>query len=309
MKVLVAEDDPTTAMILASAVRNLGHEPIVAHDGDEAWQRYLDEEPRAVLTDRMMPGIDGLELCRRIRSSDRRGYPYVILITALGSREEVIEGMEAGADDYLVKPPDPFDLRVRLMAAERVTAVHQRLAELAEELELLNTRLDRLARTDALTDVGNRLRLQEDLSSLHSSAVRHGRRYAVAIVDVDHFKTYNDSYGHPAGDEALHTIATTLAAVARFGDTAYRYGGEEFAVLMPETELEGALVAAERLRSSIRGLGIQHEHRPDGPGVLTVSVGVACSQLDAHGGPDAVVHAADQALYRAKAAGRDRVEA
>lgn len=308
MRILVADDDPTTATILSAAVRNLGHDPMVAHDGEEAWRRYLEDDPRVVLTDRSMPGIDGLELCRRIRASDRPGYPYLILITAMGGREQVIEGMEAGADDYLVKPPDPFDLRVRLMAAERVTDVHRRMEELADELRVVNGQLDRLARTDALTGIGNRLRFQEDLAALHASSLRHGRRYGVALVDIDHFKTYNDQYGHPAGDEALRAVATTMAAVVRASDQTYRYGGEELVVLMPETEVTGALAMGERLLDSVRALGLAHEARPSGPGILTISTGIACSEEDAQLGPQSVVDAADRALYRAKAAGRDRVE-
>lgn len=307
MKVLVVEDDPTTAMIMAAAVRNLGHVPVVAHDGEEAWERYLADDPEAVLTDRVLPGIDGLELCRRIRSLGGRGYSYVILVTALGSREQVLEGMDAGADDYLVKPPDPFDLRVRLIAAERTVSVHRRLAELADELELANERLDRLARTDALTGVGNRLRFDEDLAALHASAVRHDRCYAVALIDVDHFKPFNDRYGHPVGDDALRRIAATLSAVGRVGDSTYRYGGEELAVLMPETDVAGATAAAERLRAAVADLALPHAARPDGRSHVTVSLGVACFDASTHPGTAAVVQTADQALYRAKAAGRDRV--
>ncbi|MBW3657277.1 MAG: diguanylate cyclase [Actinobacteria bacterium] len=307
MKVLVVDDDPTTAMILSSAVRNLGHEAVVATDGEEAWERYLEVQPGALLTDRMMPGIDGLELCRRIRATGLRGYTYIILITSLGGREQVLEGMEAGADDYLVKPPDPFDLRVRLIAAERVTAVHRRMEELTAELRVANDQLDRLARTDALTEVGNRLRFREDLAALHASSLRHDRRFAVALADIDSFKTYNDRYGHPAGDEALHAVAATMAAVSRYGDAIYRYGGEEIAVLLPETDVAGAVAAGERLREAVRGLALVHDARADGGDILTISVGVACFDPEIHHGPDAVVHAADQALYRAKAAGRDRV--
>ncbi len=308
MKVLVVDDDPTTAMLLGAAVRSLGHEALVAHDGEEAWRRYREEAPRAVLTDRMMPGIDGIELCRRIRADDQGGYPYLIMITAVGGREHVIEGFEAGADDYLVKPPDPFDLRLRLMAAERVTTVHRQLTEVADELRSANAQLDRLARTDALTGVGNRLRFQEDLAGLHASSIRHGRSYGIVIADIDHFKTYNDRYGHPAGDAAIRDVAKTLAALARIGDTTYRYGGEELVVLMPETDLEGASVVAERLRVAVKDLGIDHASRPDDGRVLTISAGVACLDPERHDGPAAVVHAADQALYRAKVGGRDRVE-
>ncbi|MEX1177942.1 MAG: diguanylate cyclase [Nitriliruptor sp.] len=306
MKVLVADDDRTVGVLLAAAVRKLGHEAIVANDGEEAWRLYLEHAPQAMLTDRMMPGIDGVELCRRIRASDGP-QPYVILITSVGGRDQVLEGIEAGADDYLVKPPDPFELRIRLLAAERVTDVQRRLSAVAAELRFANEQLDLLARTDALTGVGNRLRFQEDLAALHSSSVRHGRTYAVGLVDIDHFKTFNDHYGHPAGDEAIRDVAQALAAFARFGDSVYRYGGEEMVLLLPETDLAGAETVAERLCKAVRDLAIVHISRPDGPEVLTISVGVAGLDRELHSGANAVVHAADQALYRAKADGRDRM--
>lgn len=303
MRILVIDDDPTITALLSSALRMVGHEPLVAEDGEQGWERFLAESPDVVLTDRSMPGIDGIELCRRIRTLDRRTYPYVILITAMGTRDEIVEGMEAGADDYLVKPPDPFELRLRLMAATRVTAVHRRLAQLTDELQAANDLLDRLARTDPLTDIGNRLRFQEDLISLHASAARHDRPYAVGLLDIDHFKQFNDRHGHPAGDEALRRVAQALAGAIRTGDTVYRYGGEELVVLMPETGLDGALTTVDRLRHAVRGLEIPHVDSE--AGVLTLSAGVASLDLDHHDDPDAVVDAADQALYRAKARGRD----
>lgn len=307
MRILVVDDDPTVTALLASALRMVGHEPLVAEDGDQGWQRFLADSPDVVLTDRAMPGIDGLELCRRIRALDRRTYPYVILITAMGTREEIVEGMEAGADDYLVKPPDPFELRLRLMAATRVTAVHRELAQLTDKLQTANDLLDRLARTDPLTDIGNRLRFQEDLISLHATAGRHDRPYAVGLLDIDHFKQFNDRHGHPAGDDALRRVAQALAGATRSGDTVYRYGGEELVVLMPETGLDGALVTVDRLRRAVRDLEIPHVDSPGDAGVLTLSAGVASLELHRHDDDaDVVVDAADRALYRAKARGRDQ---
>lgn len=309
MRVLVADDETTGRLLVAAAVRKHGHEAVLAEAGDQAWDLYLEHQPDVVLTDRRMPGIDGIELVRRIRveETDSGHHAYLVLVTALGSREQVLEGMEAGADDYLVKPVDPFDLQIRLIAAQRTTAVHRQLAETAADLKRANADLHRLARTDGLTEVGNRLRLDEDLGAIHARAARDGQPYAVALADVDHFKRYNDSQGHPAGDQALHAVATTLRAVCRVADRVYRYGGEEVAVLLPATGLDEAVRAAERLRAAVEELGIAHHEQPGDRDVLTVSVGVAALDPVGDQTPEDVLKQADLALYRAKADGRNRV--
>lgn len=194
------------------------------------------------------------------------------------------------------------------MAGERTTGAYHRLEALTEALESANKTLDRLARTDPLTELGNRLRLSEDLEKLHASAVRHDRSYAVALIDIDHFKAYNDRFGHPAGDEALHAVASILTRGARSSDHAYRYGGEEMVIVMPETSLGQARQAGERLRAAVEAHEITPvAHARDEPERLTVSVGVASIDPGPFEGPDAVVQAADEALYRAKEGGRNRV--
>lgn len=214
MKILIADDDQISRMITKAAVEQSGHECIVAVDGDSAWQLYKEHSPEAVVTDLMMPGLNGLDLCRAIRAAEEDRYTYVILVTSHGSRKDVLAGMEAGADDYVTKPPlDPFSLHIRLLAAQRITSLHADLAR-------YRSALSEQARTDPLTKLHNRLKLAEDLGALHSGGGVTGHNYCLAMVDVDNFKSYNDIYGHQAGDAALVAIASTLASEVRKSDAS-----------------------------------------------------------------------------------------
>lgn len=304
MKILIAEDDAVSRMILRRAVEKIGHECLAAAEGEEAWGLYKKTpDIDVIISDWMMPGLDGLELCRRVRDDEREGYTYFILLTALGDREHLLRGLEAGADDYLSKPLDRDELGMRLTSALRVTELHRRLAFQNGELEKLNRMLFEQSRQDPLTSLGNRLRLREDLQVLQNRTERYGHNYAVVLCDVDFFKAYNDRYGHLAGDDVLRRVAATIAAGLRAGDTAYRYGGEEFLMVLPEQDAEAA-AAADRLRRAVEDLAIPHA---DGTrrGVVTISAGVAISARDAD--TDALLKAADTALYAAKRAGRNRV--
>jgi diguanylate cyclase (GGDEF)-like protein len=216
-------------------------------------------------------------------------YTYVLVLSGAAGEEAAREAMEAGADDVLHKPLDPADLERKLIAAERVTTLHRRL------------HAD--ARHDPLTGVGNRLRLAEDLEVVCGRVERYGHAYCVAMVDVDRFKAYNDASGHRSGDDVLRAVASALRDTVRTGDTIYRYGGEEFVVLLPEQTLDGAARAGERLRAAVEGLALPH---PEGRSV-TVSVGVA-GLGDGSCSPDELFELADQALYEAKAAGRNQVQ-
>jgi diguanylate cyclase (GGDEF)-like protein len=242
-----------------------------------------------VITDWQMPGMDGTALVQAIRAHGNDRYSYVIVLTGVADEESARATMQAGADDLLLKPLEPAQLERKLIAAERVTAMHRRMHE--------------DARHDAATGLANRLRLAEDLEALCGRVARYGHVYCVAVFDVDNFKGVNDSAGHLVGDHTLRSIAQTLQGAVRSGDAVYRYGGEEFLVLLPEQSLETATLAAERLRAAVEQLAIPH---PAG-GVVTVSAGVA-GLRDPNCGPDEVFELADQALYRAKEGGRNRVE-
>jgi two-component system chemotaxis response regulator CheY len=301
MKVLVADDETTSRLLARRAVERLSHECEVAADGVIAWEMLQATEYDVLITDWMMPGLDGPELCRRVRASQQDGYTYILMTTSLSGASDVIAGMEAGADDYLVKPVDPFALQTRLIAAQRVTELHH-------ELSYAKTALTTLARTDPLTQLSNRLRLHEDLVAVQERARRSHRPFTVALCDLDGFKAYNDTYGHLEGDEALRRVGMTIARHIRTGDGAYRYGGEEFLILLPDDTPERALVGMERLRAAIEGLAIPHAGRRP-PGIVTLSIGIAGWHPEVDETPAQVLEAADVALYTAKQHGRNRVVA
>jgi diguanylate cyclase (GGDEF)-like protein len=289
MHILIADDDPGTRLLVSAAVEGLGHRCTVAEDGEDAWRAYQAETPEAVITDWQMPGMDGTALVRAIRAGSNDTYSYVMVLTGAADEHAARATMEAGADDLLHKPLDPAQLERKLIAAERVTAMHRRMHE--------------DARHDTLTGLGNRLRLAEDLEALCGRVARYGHSYCLALFDLDNFKGYNDGAGHAGGDDVLRSVAGALQREIRSGDAVYRYGGEEFLVLLPEQTIETAVLAAERLRTAVEALAIPH---PAG-GVVTISAGVA--GLDNPScEPSQVFELADQALYRAKADGRNRVE-
>lgn len=308
MHVLIADDDAISRRMLDEAVRSLGHHVTLAHDGAQAWALAGRGEFDVIISDWVMPGIDGTELCRRVRecSSTPDTYTYFIVATSLSEKEHFFHAMEAGADDYLTKPFVRGDVQVRLAAAQRVTSLYRQKAQDSAELSRLNRDLFEQSRVDPLTQVGNRLRLTEDLDVLDARVQRYGHAYALAMFDVDHFKLYNDRYGHPAGDQALRSVAAAIRSRGRQGDTVYRYGGEEFLVVLPEQSLESARIAMEDMRRQIEDLRLPHEAK--GPGaVVTVSIGVAATGPGTGETAPAALKRADAALYRAKESGRNRV--
>lgn len=307
MRVLVAEDSALVRVMLRDAVTQLGHECLLAVDGESAWTLFQEHGADVIISDRMMPGMDGLELCRRVRGQPGVSYTYFIFLTALARKSERFEGMQEGADDYLVKPLDLDELRARLIAAGRVTGLHRRLEEQARSLERSNEALFDMARTDSLTGLGNRLLMMETLEALQSRVERYGQSYALALCDLDRFKAYNDRFGHLAGDQVLQRAAAIIAAQCRASDSLYRYGGEEILILFPHQSLESTRQAAERLRRAVEAAGIPHPDN-DPYGVVTVSIGVASPERAALAGSDQVLHWADEALYEAKRRGRNRVE-
>lgn len=301
MRILVADDDIGSRMVAEAAVVALGHDCAVAADGQAARRLIEDYRPDVLVTDWVMPGFDGLELCRSIRSDGRDGYIYVMVITSRSDRSDVLAAMEAGADDFVTKPLDPGNFQARLLAARRVTTLHSQLQQYRNELA-------HLARTDPLTQLRNRLSLTDDLELLHDKSSRYGRPYCLALCDVDFFKPFNDTYGHQAGDEALCSVSAALASGCRTADTIYRYGGEEFLILLPEQDLSGTLVAMDRMRHAVERLAIPHAQAGSGQ-LLTVSVGVAAFVPPDLDTPADVLKMADAALYEAKATGRNRVVA
>lgn len=307
MRVLIAEDSAVARVMLETALSSLGYEWMTAKDGDSAWELFLRYAPDVVISDWLMPGLDGDELCRRVRQHQDGSYTYFILLTSLAAQAHVVRGMEAGADDYLHKPVDTDDLHSRLIAAARVNALHERLGAQQTELEALNRTLFEESRNDPLTRVGNRVALREYLTELSGSVERPARDYCIALYDVDKFKAFNDAKGHVAGDGVLCAVAEALGSCARSGDAVYRYGGEEFVVVLPNQSLENAAIAAERIRGAVSSLAIPHPACGAGA-VVTVSGGVAKLEKSDAGDFEAVLKRADASLYRAKDLGRNRVD-
>lgn len=311
MRILIADDEATSRLMLKAMVTKFGHECTLANDGAAAWDLLCSDHFDVLLTDWMMPWIDGPELCRRVRNEDvaTDHYVYVVLTTSNDHCQHVLEGMSAGADDYLMKPVDSFALQTTLVVAERVTELHSKLARRDGELERLNVELVERSLTDDLTGLGNRRRMEQDIENAHARALRNGRPYGVALFDIDHFKFYNDFYGHVGGDETLRRVAAAIDGASRTGECAFRYGGEEFLLLVPDCEPLEAIDIAERIRQAVKDAAIPHSARPTEPPFVTVSGGVSCWTPEYPVTAREVIEQADDALFQAKSAGRNRVHA
>jgi two-component system, cell cycle response regulator len=297
-KVLIAEDDPISLRVVETMLKKWGYEPVLAHDGEEALQAFRsDDPPRIAILDWMMPRKDGISVCREMRQRADQAYVYILLLTAKSQQRDLVEGLGAGADDYLTKPYSGDELRARLFSGERILAVQQELVAAREALRMQAIR-------DPLTGLFNRRYMGEALDRELRRAEHGGQPVSMVMLDVDHFKRLNDTSGHQAGDELLTHIASILQARTRREDIACRYGGEEFLLILPGAPMEAALRRAEELRQVIRETTIEHRGRPLGR--ISVSAGVAC--FPEHGTTaDELLRAADAALYRAKELGRDRV--
>lgn len=291
MNVLIVDDDPIQRRILRAQLTQLGYEVRDAANGEQAW-RLLEHEPfPLVITDWMMPELDGSMLASRIRASQQSSYTYIILLTARDQRSDVIAGLDSGADDYLIKPVDPHELRARVAIAARIVN--------------LETQLRAARDTDSLTQLQNRGATAAALAREIARSERQQLPLGVLLLDLDHFKWVNDEHGHRAGDLTLQTVARVVMASVRRYDTVGRWGGEELLVLLPGTSDAAIVVVAERIRAAIEATPIE---LPDGRRIsVTTSVGAACSTAIRTPSPDELVQLADVALYRAKQRGRNQV--
>lgn len=299
MKILVAEDDLITGRMLQTYLAKWGYEVQIVTDGLQAWQILQQENaPRLALLDWMMPEMDGMSICREVRRLNIQPYIYLILLTARRYQEDVVAGLEAGADEYLTKPFDPYELKARLRAGARVV-------ELQDSLIQARDALRDLAMHNVLTHLLNRRAIMDFLATELGRAEREQRPLTVMMVDIDHFKSVNDKFGHPAGDGVLCEVSRRLRASIRTYDNVGRFGGEEFLVVAPGCDAAHGLAQAERLRNVVSSQPIAVK---DNSVNATVSVGVATSQQLKPPHMEALLSAADKALYRAKERGRNRVE-
>jgi diguanylate cyclase (GGDEF)-like protein len=299
MRILIAEDDEVSRRVLEGFLTRWGYELVVTRDGQEAWQALSEEDaPQLAILDWMMPRMDGLEVCHRVRENNAEHYVYILLLTAKDQKQDVVEGINAGADDYLTKPFDAGELQARLRAGRRILALQGALISARDALRFQATH-------DPLTGLWNRLAATDSLRRELARGKRNQTPVSVILGDLDHFKGINDTYGHLAGDAALREVAKRLRKCARVYDTVARYGGEEFLLVLPECDMEGALHLAQRLRESFERDLLD---LPDARVRQTVSLGVAGLMAKDGALASELIRAADQALYRAKDLGRNRIE-
>jgi two-component system, cell cycle response regulator len=306
VKILIAEDDALSRLVLGRAIANLNHECLSAMDGIQAWEIFQSGEVDVVISDWMMPGMNGIELCQKIRKAESALYTYFIFLTAMSDKEHCVAGLEAGADDYLSKPLNLFDLKTRLLVAQRVTSLHRQLTTQRSELERLNGLLFEQAHRDPLTQLRNRRQMGEDLAALQGRIVRYKHSCCVALCDIDFFKAFNDHYGHLAGDEVLRVVGQTIAHNVRGRDSVYRYGGEEFLIVLPEQTLASGAIVVARVLQAIENLAIPHLARKPA-GVVTMSAGIAALTPGDSRTIEDLLKEADKALYEAKESGRNRL--
>ncbi|MCA9731069.1 diguanylate cyclase [candidate division KSB1 bacterium] len=304
-RILVVDDVPVNIQLLTTHLKAAGYEVIPARDGEEALVLVQESKPDLILLDVMMPKINGFEVCERIKSNSATEYIPVIMVTALNDIEHKIRGEEAGADDFISKPFNKMELLIRVRSLLRIKLLHDQLSEKIAELALAKERLRRLAITDGLTRLYNHRHFKEVLMLELDRAKRHNQSISVVMIDIDHFKCYNDTHGHQAGDVLLQQISRLYAENIRKIDLAARYGGEEFVLVLIETDKEAATIAANKIRSIVEHFPFENEEtQPNGK--ITISMGVATFPEDAVDF-DGLVGVADRRLYMAKDNGRNQV--
>ncbi|NLX02194.1 MAG: diguanylate cyclase [Syntrophomonadaceae bacterium] len=293
MKVLIADDDALSRKILEDALSEWGYEILMAHNGNEAWDILeKNDRPNLAVLDWIMPGMDGVEICKRLRKLSLPNYVYVILLTARNKREDVIYGLESGADDYIIKPFHHEELKSRLKIGQRIIELEHRIL--------------RLASTDYLTGLLNRRAFLERLERELNRCQREASPMGIIIMDIDHFKKVNDNYGHQAGDLVLQELSTTLVTLCRVYDFIGRYGGEEFIVCLPGADKWNTYQIAERMRSIVENKNILLPDKGTSVSV-TASFGIVSMEPGQRKSADRLINEADEALYRAKDQGRNQV--
>jgi len=297
MKILIADDESISRRMLQAMLGKWGYEVIAVADGNAAWEILKSPDaPRMALLDWMMPGQNGVDVCRAVRKQRPEPYTYILLLTAKDAKESIVEGLESGADDYLTKPFNPQELKARIRVGLRVLGLEDNLVQAREVMRFKATH-------DALTEVWNRGAILETLESEVWRSRRERVSLGVLIMDLDHFKAINDTHGHQTGDTVLREIAKRMKAGVRPYDAVGRYGGEEFIILLPGCSRSALHETAERLRNAVsRNLVVT----PVGDLKVTISLGgVDTAEWPAEG-PAQILRMADLALYRAKGEGRDR---
>ena len=300
--ILIVEDNPVSRRLLEKTLIKAGHEVTSVENGRKALELFNEKFFPIVLTDWMMPEMDGLELCRAIRKDTSKGYVFIVLLTAKHSKDDIVSGLEAGADDYLTKPPNHPELIARIKTGIRILELERSLKKANEEIRILSV-------TDPLTGCYNRGYMTERLPQEIRRAKRYRHSLSLVLCDIDHFKRLNDTYGHQVGDRILKEFVQWIIQSIRNGvDWLARYGGEEFLIVIPETDTKGACYTAERLRRIISQKAIKIQGKRIH---ITASFGVTGIDPDTPDekiSPEAMINQADKYLYQAKQEGRNRVK-
>ena len=302
--ILIVDDHEDNIELLRARLEAWGYRTVCAMDGASALRAVYESPPDLILLDVMMPEIDGIEVARRIKADSSLPFIPIIMQTALDSIEHKVEGLDAGADDYITKPIHFSELQARVRSLLRIKALQEKVANRERELSEMNDRLLLISRTDGLTGIANRRHIEERLHEMWEHAARLNEPLSCVMCDIDKFKSVNDTYGHQAGDAVLKQFAEVLSHEAREIDRVGRYGGEEFIVLLPGTVLDAAVTFAERVRSAIEERTFTFE---GGSLRRTVSAGVAAWPHPRVHSHEELIKAADSALYVAKETGRNRV--
>lgn len=295
MRILIAEDEPLQRLLLETLLTDLGHEVILTRNGDEALAALNREEPvRLAILDWMMPGISGVKVCSEIRANSARPYVYILLLTAKNQKRDLIEAFESGVDDYLSKPVNAPELKARLRAGMRILDLEEKLVAATETLRLQSMH-------DSLTGLLNRGAILDVLQRELARGMRENTRVGVILVDVDHFKKINDTFGHEQGDRALLEISRKMQSSIRIYDAVGRYGGEEFLIVLPGCNSESTREKGERIRELIDKQGSDQFRHP-------ISVSMGATSVSSTMDYQQILRMADAALYQAKSRGRNRVE-
>lgn len=296
--ILLAEDSPIYRSLITAQFKEWGFNFVVAADGKEAWKLLSGKDaPKLALLDWVLPEIDGVEICRRLRGrTEQSQYTYAILLTAKSKKDEMLEALEAGADDFLAKPFDPLELKARLLVGKRIVELQQKLVSANHALEFA-------ACHDFLTGLWNRAEIRAFLQRELARARRDRTPVGIVLADVDHFKKINDTFGHEAGDAVLKAVAASLSNSLREYDGVGRYGGEEFLMVIPGCDLGTTVRRANQIRE-----GIARSPIATATGSTSVTISMGATVAESTGDLEELVHRADTALYQAKHNGRNRVE-
>ena len=299
MKIYIADDQPLDRSMLKIALEKWDYEVVECEDGTQVLELLLEEKtPKLAILDWMMPGLSGPQVCEEIRKQNSEEYTYIVLLTSKDEKADIVEGLNAGADDYIIKPVDISELKVRLRTGKRII-------QLQHDLIIAREALHFQAMHDFLTGLMNRAAISETLEKEISRAARDNHEVGVILADIDHFKAVNDSYGHPAGDAILCEVAQRMLGAVRGYDSVGRYGGEEFLIVVPESDARETKIVAERILDAIADKPIETD---ESSVEITISIGTASGAISEKFGFSELIGGADKALYDAKATGRNRIQ-